>query len=299
MTRHTSGAITATTSTNEAIKQHEVSKLSSDLLEKTVLPGNGTYLMTFLCNNCTVLPFEDFKVYKTTDYSGFSRLIENRDLDEKHVHTLMKSYEDDGYLFTIIYVNERMQWIDGQHRFESAKRKHLPVYFIIMPGWGIKEVTVLNVNSRNWTMEDFLNTHAKGGNENYIMFKEFYDKNDFDITTAQVIILGRRTGKGTTDEFRTGEMKINESQITKAYIKANRIKEFKDFHPFGWKSRNCVEALLTLLNVKGFDHKHLISQLKKYPETILYDARSLRIEEYLKILVEKYNYRKKEKIEIQ
>ena len=167
-----------------------------------------------------------------------------------------------------------------------------------MPGWGIKEVTVLNVNSRNWTMEDFLNTHAKGGNKNYIAFKEFYDKHEFDITTAQVIILGRRSGKGNHDEFRSGDMKIDEAQITKAYMKARRIEEFKDFHPLGWKSRNCVESLLTLFNIKGFDYKHMIGQLKKYPETMLFDARALRIEEYLKIFVEKYNYRKKDKIEL-
>jgi len=293
----TPGAITATPPTNGAIKQHEVVKLSDKLLEKTLLPGNGQYLITFLCG-CAVLAFDDFKVYKTTDYSGFSRLAENRELDERHVHTLMESFENDGYLFTVLYVNEKLELIDGQHRFEAAKRKHLPIYFIVMPHWGIKEVTVLNVNSRNWKMEDFLNTHAKSGNKNYIAFKEFYDKYSFDITTAQIIISGKRSGKGAHDDFRSGEMKIDEGQITKAYIKARRIEEFKDFHPLGYKSRNCVEALLTLLNIKGFDHKHMISQLKKYPEVMLFDARSLRIDEYLKILVEKYNYRKKEKIEL-
>ncbi len=284
---------------SDTIVQHPVSILSDDMLEKTVIRGNGQYLTTFLCNSCSVLPFNDFKMYKTTDYSGFSHLTENRDLNEMHVHTLMESFVKDGYLFTILYVNEKMQIIDGQHRFEAAKRKHLLVYFIIMPGWGIKEVAILNVNSRNWTMEDFMNTHAKAGNENYQRFKEFYDKHDFDITTAQLIILGRRTKQaGGNDDFRAGKIKINEGQITKAYVKGNKLQAFKDFHPHGWKSRNFVEVMLQLFNTKGYDHGHMIEQLKKYPEMVLIEARTLRQEEYKKIFVEKYNYRKKDKIEL-
>jgi hypothetical protein len=307
MNQKRSGAITSSivaappseenSNLKEIIKVHDVGRISNEMLEKTLLRGNGQYLITFLCG-CEVLPFDDFKVYKTRDYTGFSRLLENRELDERHVHTLMESFMKDGYLFTIVYVNEKMEIIDGQHRFEGARRKHLPIYFIVMPGWGIKEVTVMNVNSRNWTMEDFLNTHAKAGKPSYIAFKEFYDKHEFDITTAQILILGRRTHGGATDDFRSGKMDINEAQMTKAYIKGKRIRDMKDFHPHGWKSRNFVEAMITLLNTKGYDHNHLVSQMKKYPISMLEDARSLRTEEYLDMLVDKYNYRKKDKIEI-
>ncbi len=265
---------------------------------ETVLRGTGEYLLTFLSNGCKVLPFTDFKVYVTTSYEAFSRLSENRELNEQHVHTLMQSFEKDGYLFTILYVNEKMELIDGQHRFEAAKRKHLPVYFIIMPEWSIKEVAILNVNSRNWSMEDFLSTHAKGGNQNYIRFKEFYDEFDFDITTVQLILLGKRTKQsGTKDDFRAGKMVVDDAILTKGYVKARKIIKFKDYHPLGYKSRNFVEAMLSLMNRKGYDHGHMIEQFKKYPEMMLFDARSLRVEEYEKILVEKYNYRKKDKLE--
>lgn len=289
------------TSGSFAIKQHEVLKFSDALLEKTVLPGNGKYLMSFLCNDCEVLPFEDFKVYKTRAYDAFSKLDENRPINELHVHNLMESFKKDGYLFTVIYVNERIQIVDGQHRFEAAKRLHLPVYFIVMPGWGIKEVTVLNVNSQNWTMVDFLNTYAKQGKLDYVRLKEFFDNHSFDITTSQLIVTGRRSGGkggGPNDEFRSGKMKVSQEQISKALKKAAMITDIKDFHPYAWKSRNCVEAFLRLFNVKGYDHKHLILQMKKYPDTMLFEARSLRVEEYLKIFVDKYNYRKRDKIEI-
>jgi len=296
-----SGAMTvhASEKSEEVIKQFAIRQLSTEMLEKVVIPGNGRYLMNFLCDDCTVLPFDDFKVYKTTAYSAFSRLQENRDLQEQHVHTLMESFRKDGYLFTILYVNEKMELIDGQHRFEAAKRLHLPVYFIVMPGWGIKEVAILNVNSRNWTMEDFLNTHAKSGNIHYQVFKKFYDQHAFDITTAQLIVLGKRTKHGgTSDDFRSGKMVTREDLVKSAYTKARKIQQFKDFHPYAWKSRNFVEAMLHLLNTKGYDHGHMVEQLKKYPITMLQESRSLRVEEYLNLLVEKYNYRKKDKIEL-
>lgn len=294
------GMTTSTSGADQKTKQHGFQKLTDKMLE-SMLPGNGQYLLTFL-SKCDVLPFEDFKVYKSSDYGAFSHLAENRDLNEQHVHTLMESFENDGYLFTILYVNEKMQIIDGQHRFEAAKRKHLPVYFIIMPGWDIRHVAILNVNSRNWTMADFMNTHAKAGNENYIRFKQFYDEHDFDITTAQLVVLGRRTklrgDGGGNDDFRSGQIKISQEQINKAYVKARKIKELKDFHPHGWKSGNCVTAMLALFNTKGYDHSHFITQLKKYPITILMDAKSLRTKEYLDMFIEKYNYRKKDKIEL-
>lgn len=292
------GAITSSPLQSEEVKVHPVQILSDHMLN-TELPTTGQYLLTFLSNDCQVLPFNDFKVYKTTKYAAFKRLVENRDIVEQHVHTLMESFRKDGYLFTMLYVNEKMELIDGQHRFEAAKRMHLPAYFIIMPSWGIKEVAILNVNSRNWTMEDFMNTHAKSGNKNYVRFKEFYDEFEFDITTAQLIILGRRSKHGgTTDEFRSGKMEVTEVQITKAYIKARKIRNFKDFHPHGYKCRNFVESILSIMNIKGYDHNHMIEQLKKYPETMLIDARSLRVEEYQKMFIEKYNHRRRDKIEL-
>ena len=245
------------------------------------------------------MPFDSFKIYRTTDYSAFSRLAENRDMREAHVQALMQSFENDGYLFTIVYVNEKVEIIDGQHRFESAKRKHLPVFFIVMPGWGIREVSILNVNSLNWTMEDFMNTHARSGNQNYVRFKEFFDANPFDITTCQLILFGRRSkAGGNADWFRSGEMKLEKSDLERGFSKSRKILEFKDFHPHGFKTRNFVEALLKLLNTKGYVHRHMIEQLKRYPVSLLFEARSLRVAEYLKMLVEKFNYRRKDKLDL-
>ncbi|MCW3120903.1 MAG: hypothetical protein JWQ38_395 [Flavipsychrobacter sp.] len=275
-----------------------INELTDDMLQRSL--SGGQTLDSFLATQCTALARGAFSVYETKNYVPFSSLAENRLVNEAHVQALMESFVNDGYLFTILYVNEKLEIIDGQHRFEAAKRSSLPVYFMVMPGWGIREVTILNVNSRNWTIEDFMETHAKAGNPNYVRFKEFFDANEFDVSVCQILIMGRRSGgNATTDTFRLGQSQIDDQQITDAWVKVKKISELKQFHPKGWKSRNFIEAVLTLLKTKDYDHEHMIMKLSLYPEFLLAESKSLRVDEYLQIFLDKYNFRRqKDKIEI-
>jgi disulfide oxidoreductase YuzD len=277
--------------TDSGIVIRPIKKLSEKALATPI--AENTTLDDFLGLKCTKYGLGEFSLYHTNEWSYFRFLAENRYINEAHVEALMDSFTKDGYLFTILFVNEKMEIIDGQHRFEAARRSKLPVYFMVMPGWGIKEVTILNVNSRNWTIVDFMGTHAKAGNPNYVRFKEFYDAHEFEITVCQLIVAGKRSrGTASLDKFRTGMMVVDDQQITDAYLRAKRIMELKQFHPHGWRSRNFVEAMLTLFRAKNYDNEHLIDKLKLYPEVLLLHARSLRIEEYLKLLLDKYNFRR-------
>jgi len=286
---------------NNATKEiviRSIEKLTNEMLTTEV--SSGITLAGFLSTDCNVLANGEFRVYSTTNCTYFKRLKENRMINEAHVLALIDSFENDGYLFTILYLNEKLEIIDGQHRLEAAKRKGLPVYFIIMPGWGIKEVTILNMNSRNWTIVDFMETHAKAGNPNYVRFKEFFDAFEFDVTVCQLIITGRRSGGyASSDEFRMGHMQVDEQQLTDAYLKGKKIVGLIPFHPYGWKSRNFVEAMLLIFTAKGYDHEHLIAKLTTYPDLMLREAKSLRVEEYVRTLLEKYNFRRqKDKIAV-
>ena len=189
-----------------------------------------------------------------------------------------------------------MEIIDGQHRFEAAKRMDLPIHFMVMPKWSIKEVTTLNVNSRNWTIIDFMEAHAKSGNPNYIRFKEFYDAHDFEVTVCQLIITGTRTrGHASIDKFRSGMMQVDDQQVTDAFVKAKKIQEFAPYHSHGWKSRNFVEAALALCTNPKYNHQQMMTKLKMHPDILLAEAKSLRVEEYLRILLDKYNFRMQKK----
>jgi len=284
--------------TGNDIAIRPIGKLSEKAL--TNLIAENTTLGDFLTQRCTMHGADEYAMYQTTEWDYFRLLEENRFVNEAHVEALVNSFVKDGYLFTILYLNEKMQIIDGQHRFEAAKRSKLPVHFMVMPGWGIKEVTILNVNSRNWTIVDFMETHAKSGNPNYVRFKEFYDAHEFEITVCQLIVAGKRSrGTASFDKFRTGLMVVDDQQITDAYLRAKKIEALKQFHPHGWRSRNFAEAMLMLFRAKDYDHDHLVEKLTLYPELLLVQARSLRVEEYQKLLLDKYNFRRvKHRIEL-
>lgn len=273
-------------------------QLTKSMLAKQVT--EGTSLRSFLTKRCSEAISGLSPIYSTTEVSMFRHLHENRRINEAHVRALLDSFEKDGYLFTIVYVNEKLEIIDGQHRCEAAGRCGLPVFFMVMPGWGMKEVTILNVNSRNWTILDFMETHARAGNPNYVRFKEFFDEHDFDVTICQLVVTGKRSaGYAGTDHFRLGLMVVDDQQMAEAYQKARRISDFEPFHPLGWKSRNFVKAMLTLFSAKGYNHEHLMQRCNEHPDILLSRAKSLRVDEYLNLLLEKYNFRRsKERLEL-
>ncbi len=249
-------------------------------------------LSQFLNRKCMRISAGEPDLYRTNNLEYFDFLKESRMLNEAHVLSLISSYRKDGYLFTIIYVNEKLEVIDGQHRFEAAKRLGLPVYFMVMPGWGIREVIILNVNSSNWTLNDFLACYAKAGNENYIRFKEFSDSHPFEVTTSQVLMLGGGAAGGTLDTFRLGKMVVTEQQVEDARKKAAKIADMQLFHPLGWTSRNFVEAMLKLFTLKGYEHLSMLDRLTAHPDVLLAKARSLRTDEYLQLFIDKYNFRR-------
>jgi len=131
------------------------------------------------------------------------------------------------------------------------------------------------------------------------VFKEFYEAYKFDIITCQLIVTGHRSGGyALTDSFRIGLMQLDEQQITDAYIKAKKIADIAIHHPLGWKSRNFVKAMLALFYVREYYHEHMLLKLQTYPVVMLANAKLLRVDEYLQILLEKYNFRRiKDRIE--
>lgn len=272
---------------------HEVQPLTEAMLKREVLPE--ITLRQFLEEKCKVLVGkvgEMYAIYETVVKDAINLLEENRVISESHVQRLMASYEKDGYYFSILDLNEKLEEIDGQHRFESAMRKNLPVRFMIMPGWTIKEVRVLNLNTRNWSPIDFLESYATQGYPNYIRFKKFFNEHLFDISTCQLLLTGKRSHSNSEDDFRDGKLELDEEMVIHASKKATQIEMLKRFHPRGWKSRSHVEAMIILLSIRDYDHAYLIKKLEEFPITMLIKASSLRVGEYIDLYVERYNMRK-------
>lgn len=110
------------------------------------------------------------KVETTTTYQAFKPIDGNRYVNQLHLKRLKKSMQEN-YLYTIIVVNERMEIIDGQHRFECAKELNLPLNYVVCKGYGLNEVHTLNQNSKVWSSEDYLDGYCKLGYQDYILLE--------------------------------------------------------------------------------------------------------------------------------
>lgn len=107
-------------------------------------------------------------VFWTSNLDAFRPLDLNRRVDPRRVDMLKKSIEKYGYLNSPIIVNEKHEVIDGQGRLAACKELGCPITYMVVEGLTIEHCRALNMNAKNWTMEDFIISYAESGDENYV-----------------------------------------------------------------------------------------------------------------------------------
>ena len=115
------------------------------------------------------------QVIETNDYSLFSILKGNRQINKAHLNRLKESIEQESLIVPII-VNEEYEIIDGQNRYNAWKDLNLPVYYIVVEGYGLSQVQRLNSNIRNWSMKDYADCYDTLGKKDYKVYKKFKEK---------------------------------------------------------------------------------------------------------------------------
>ena len=232
------------------------------------------------------------KVYKTNDYSLFAKLDGNRDTNKAHLSRLKKSIKEESLCVPII-VNDKYQIIDGQHRFECWKSLFLPVYYIVVKGYGLKQVQRLNTNTMNWKLIDYAKSYCDLGNKNYcdyIKFKSRYNLGDYE---SIAMLQGNSKGNGKNFErFRNGDFKVNHWR--KACKEAEQINKLSSYYD-GYKRRAFVFAMMHLLNHNSFDLDQLLNKLKCQSSELVHCTNT---EQYLILLQKIYNYRQSKKVNL-
>lgn len=167
-------------------------------------------------------------VYMTMDYNQFKRLVGNRDVTIRRKNRIKESIRNFGYILNPIVVNENMEIIDGQGRFEALRDLALPVYYVIADGAGVKECVAMNINMSNWKVIDYVNSYAELGNENYIRYKKLIEEHE-DLTVDEVYGLIKNkivtTGYGSR-EIKDGELYFTEDRLSQVSI----VAEWLDDH---------------------------------------------------------------------
>lgn len=155
-------------------------------------------------------------IQRTNDYDKFSFLSNNRDPSRSHIEALKRAFQDYGNLTESqpVLVNERLQIIDGQHRFIAAQELGSPIFYTTVPGLGIQEARQMNILHKNWTTDDYAESYAKGGNMQYIKYLEL--KEEFGFSHSVLISYAKEGRvKGVFADFRNGTFVIDDLEATR------------------------------------------------------------------------------------
>lgn len=241
-------------------------------------------------------------VKKTKDYSKFNTLHTNRRIDPKHVNTLKKSIEDNGVLLNPVLVNNKMQVIDGQHRFKACKELEKPIYYLCVGDYGIDEVQALNLNQKNWTKKDYAHSFAEMGYDDYQVLLDFYNEmEEFTFTSCIKLLQGTTSSKDigrkrnysdTKQVFEEGTWEIHD--IEQAYNLVAFLRKIGEYYD-GYNRAAFVNSIITLSKKSQFDKDEFLRKLE-YQSNALSDC--TKVGDYIELIEEIYNFKKRNKVNL-
>jgi len=246
-------------------------------------------------------PVKTHDVLMTYDYSIFKKLKDNREENLLHIKRLVSSFNEQ-HLVTPIIVNQNMQIIDGQHRLAAAIETGKPVYYIIVNGYGINEVTRLNTNQKNWNKIDYLNMYVSEGYKNYIELQKFMSEfPDFGIQAAERLITLKTTNTVqkrfdnkvmAMKDFEEGKLVIPNSTLS--YILARKIMDFKPFYT-NFHRGTFISSMMPLLQNKLYSHKEMIEKLKVCPIQL---RNCQTVDAYRMLIEDIYNWKRQKESKV-
>lgn len=153
--------------------------------------------------------------YLTTDYAQFKRLKGNRDVLDARRSKLIKSIETIGPMEVPILVNEKMEIIDGQGRFEAFKELNLPVPYIVQEGIGLKECQRMNIGQSNWQLRDYVLSYAEIGDNSYAYLLRLMDMFDY-MSVSTVAAIAKNNVDVETRAIKRGTFSLTEAEYNAA-----------------------------------------------------------------------------------
>jgi len=237
-------------------------------------------------------------IYTIDDLTLFATLKGNRSLDLKNLSNLRNKITKDGWLDTIIIVNENFEIIDGQHRIYLAKELGLSVTVVIRNGWGLHEAIMMNITGKRWDDDDIAQSHYENGRSEYGHYLTFRDSFSLPTQLSVAILMGRAAGgEGTRKIFSSGEFKV--ADLDQAYSNAAFLLAVRPYFIPERKSiphkSNFMSALLQCMKNKGFKQSRFIEQLKAWPAKIVDCTRTEEFERQIQNLYD-FHARGKDRI---
>ena len=232
-----------------------------------------------------------YTVFETEDYSKFKVLLGNR--AARTEARIIESIKAIGSICLPIVVNENYEVIDGQNRLKAWEALKLPVWYIVIPGLGIKEARWLNVGRSNWGTEDYIESYAETGSPDYRRLSSLNSSFKKRLSLQGVLAMAKPTkvneGGVSCSYVKNGELKLSQEEYELAIT---RMKSAQDLGYASFVNRkklpkrifwSCISYIYQHQEVNA---KDVIEKLIKYEATI---PGCNRVSDQLKFIEDAYN----------
>lgn len=239
-------------------------------------------------------------IKQTKDFSLFKIVDCNRELVEAHVRKLIESISSNNLLsIHPILVDKEGNIIDGQHRYEAAKRLQVPIFYRNVD-LSYEDIPSLQV-AKTWNYDDFLRHYANRGLEEYIKLQEYLKENQITLR-FYLEHFGHRNKNSIELKkgFKKGSYKFKEIGGSILNAKDNYLKFVQRFTTLrgNRKSSFLQSSVWWRAGSKFFCHAEV--DIEKFIERLNHKIQIVtpvsRVDNALAILLEIWNFRNQKRL---
>ena len=211
----------------------------------------------------------------SSEYARFRMINGNRQLNEGKINRIIREINEGNdmlryYPIQVKENDDRLDIIDGQHRFYICKKLKRPVHYILIQETkSLPQIAKINSNVEKWKTGDFINCFVANGNQNYITIQRIMDAYKVSLTVLLILLYkGQPGAEGSYPEinidFRTGDYVVNfENETIELLEQCRRYSDFAF-----WKGRAFIIAIYRIREAKLVTLDDLYSAYKKRPEML-------------------------------
>lgn len=205
------------------------------------------------------------KVYRTTNYAKFKRLIGNRSVTNNRVGIIKESIQKYGYISNPIICNEKMEVIDGQGRLQACTELGLPIEYRVVGGIGINECLAMNLKPTSWTPMDYCISYAERGDENYKRLVDLARTTKFSPTLIYSIVRGGSNMCGRrSEQLRNGDFVLGEYDYLKIKDILSKLNTLRDVSKeIGGRTDSFYTATAWAMQLPNVDADRLLKVIRE------------------------------------
>lgn len=223
-------------------------------------------------------------VYETHNYNMFTTFKENREPD--HVGRIANNMIEYGAIQKPIVVTKHKDYpgklviVDGNNSFNARMQLNLPIPYIILNGATPREMTALNLVSKNWNNRNYIDFYASLGYPDYLIFQNMLKEYDFTCRSMEYILRLSTTNDQSIERSKSGHHSIQRGIFKcKDTFKSReiidfllKIKEIEGGISSVYKADKFVAAIVRLWRFPGFDPERALKKFQTNPSMIVKQA---------------------------